>query len=1222
MAHLLQEQVRAVGHRIRRLLFLYGACYTFCFAVTLLLVIGFIDWGLHQLQFTFIDDRGIRILVTLFIALSSSWCFWKFVVRPQCIRLSDVHLARWIETRYPQLRDSLASAIHFLENDERNILFGSDSLRQAVISKTTHQLENMNLKDVLETFQIKRAMVGALTAISVSFAIAYLSPIYASRALARITNPFSTTPWPKQTEIELLKVSRRVAKGDPFHMEVQVKHGLVPRQSFIDYRLQGPTSTITAAPLMRNGSILKATRKSPQSSFAVRIRAGDDLIDWQDIKVIDPPRLETLQAQLLYPPYTRKEPETLAVNRGNIDALPGTRVLVHGSSNKPLRSAALTVNGHTTPIVLTKNSRSVTTEFTVNNNGRYSLSLTDREPEAFNNHRSRVEYDIQTIQDLIPEVTFEQPTSHQQVTALARVPLRIMTRDDWGIATITLRYQQEDVPTDIPSSILLYDQADRPLQKSTDYIWHLDQLPLHPGSTLHIHAEATDYDNINGPHTGKSELLRLEIVSEQAILDQVSDRQTSLKHELKRLLQMQELAQGQVRDLQRQITFAMRLTAPDIDTLESAETAQQHVSHGLTHHSDGALGRIQQLSDQLRINRINDPETQTRLETMSALIRQLQETSLPTIEQELVRARKASVNELSKQSSETPTTPVDNRAQPDSNPSLELQQNPSSSEPRTPTFQNRSTTETSSQSPSIKASPYSQTTQTALGRAETHQQEVISSIETMLGDVSEWAEKRELLRDIDELIGTQKKLLQETAALTQQSSKSFEKGSQEEATLQRIAGRQMELSSRTQRSLRKLETSPSSTADIKAPAPDAFKEAADFARNKAITETMHQAAGHLSNQRIGQALQTEQESLTHLEALKEVLNDDRDRQLSRLAKQLREAEQQLEGIRAQQKLQRDKTQQATIIGESKEHKNALEALRKSQQHIQKNTRQLSTRLQQIDVFQAGQSTQQAARHMTEADQLLEQYQTEPSIEQQENALQSLENAQKQLADARRRSESQRTLEQFAQLQSQIATVRKRQNAIYKQTEQLQLEYSEQGRWTRRTLKTLRQSTQEQNALRQQADALTEQLTGAPVFHLSLSGATRKMDDAAQRLSNRKTDSLTQKTQREVISRLTDILNALQATAADKSAGNGTNANEAGGGQGGGSPANNGIPPVAQLRLLKSLQQGVNNRTRVLDQSKDQDPETGKDDNVPFDQLSKEQGQIADLLMELLRPTSD
>ena len=44
MAHLLQEQVRAVGHRIRRLLFLYGACYTFCFAVTLLLVIGFIDW--------------------------------------------------------------------------------------------------------------------------------------------------------------------------------------------------------------------------------------------------------------------------------------------------------------------------------------------------------------------------------------------------------------------------------------------------------------------------------------------------------------------------------------------------------------------------------------------------------------------------------------------------------------------------------------------------------------------------------------------------------------------------------------------------------------------------------------------------------------------------------------------------------------------------------------------------------------------------------------------------------------------------------------------------------------------------------------------------------------------------------------------------------------------------------------------------------------------------
>ena len=1220
MAHLLQEQVRAVGHRIRRLLFLYGACYTFCFAVTLLLVIGFIDWGLHQLQFTFIDDRGIRILVTLFIALSSSWCFWKFVVRPQCIRLSDIHLARWVETRYPQLRDSLTSAIYFLENEERNVLFGSDSLRQAVISKTTHQLENLNLKDVLETFQIKRAVVGALTAISVSVAIAYLSPIYASRALARITNPFSTTPWPKQTEIKLLKVSRRVVKGDPFHMEVQVKSGLVPRQSFIDYQLPAPTSTITTAPLMRNGSILKATRKSPQSSFDVRIRAGDDLIDWQNITVIDPPRLETLQAQLFYPPYTHKEPETLAVNRGNIDALPGTRVLVHGSSNKPLRSAALTVNGHTTPIVLNKKSLSMATEFTVNNNGSYSLSLTDREPEAFNNHRSRVEYEIQTIPDLMPEVTFEEPTSHQQVTAHARVPLRIMTRDDWGIATITLRYQQEDTATDIPSSILLYDQADRPLQKSTDFIWHLDQLPLNPGSTLHIHAEATDYDNINGPHTGKSELLRLEIVSEQAILDQVSDQQTSLKHDLQRLLQMQELAQGQIRDLQRQITFATRLTSPDIDTLESAETAQQHVSRGLTNHSDGALGRIQQLSDKLQINRINDPETQTRLETMSNLIRQLQETSLPTIEQELVRARKASINELSNPSSVTPTTPIDNREQSDSNSSLELPQNSLPSESRTPTLQTRSTV--TPPSPSIKPSSYSQTTQTALGRVETHQQEVIASIETMLGDVSAWADKRELLRDIDELINSQKKLLQETSSLTQQASESFEKGSQQEATLQRLAGRQMELSSRTQRSLRKLEIPPSSTADSKAIAPDAFKEAADFARNKALTETMHQAAEHLSNQRMGQALQTEQESLTHLEALKEVLNDDRDKQLSRLAKQLREAEQQLEGIRTQQKLQRDKTQQATTIGESKEHKNALEALRKSQQNIQKSTRQLSAELHQIDAFQAGQSTQQAAVQMTEADQLLEQNKTEPSIEQQENALQSLEIAQKQLADARRRAESQRTLEQFAQLQNQIATVRKRQNAIYKQTEQLQLDYSEQGRWTRRTLKILRQSTQEQNALRQQADRLTEQLTGAPVFHLSLSGATRKMDDAAQRLSDRKTDSLTQNTQQEVISRLTDILNALQATAADKSANHEGNASESGGGQGGGSPANNGIPPVTQLRLLKSLQQGVNNRTRVLDQSKDQNPEMGIEDDLLFDQLSEEQGQIADLLMELLRPTSD
>ena len=34
--------------------------------------------------------------------------------------------------------------------------------------------------------------------------------------------------------------------------------------------------------------------------------------------------------------------------------------------------------------------------------------------------------------------------------------------------------------------------------------------------------------------------------------------------------------------------------------------------------------------------------------------------------------------------------------------------------------------------------------------------------------------------------------------------------------------------------------------------------------------------------------------------------------------------------------------------------------------------------------------------------------------------------------------------------------------------------------------------------------------------------------------------------------------------------------------------------MGRRTVLKGLQQGVNNRTRVLDQSKDQDPETGKD----------------------------
>ena len=97
-------------------------------------------------------------------------------------------------------------------------------------------------------------------------------------------------------------------------------------------------------------------------------------------------------------------------------------------------------------------------------------------------------------------------------------------------------------------------------------------------------------------------------------------------------------------------------------------------------------------------------------------------------------------------------------------------------------------------------------------------------------------------------------------------------------------------------------------------------------------------------------------------------------------------------------------------------------------------------------------------------------------------------------------------------------------------------------------------------------------------------------------------------------RLNHLLEALSNDSEDEEAGE--SGQGGGGGQGGGSGGDQPLHDIAELKLLKLMQEDVNGRTRALEDQLVRAKTLTNLQQREYQQLSQEQGQLADLVLGL------
>ena len=176
----------------------------------------------------------------------------------------------------------------------------------------------------------------------------------------------------------------------------------------------------------------------------------------------------------------------------------------------------------------------------------------------------------------------------------------------------------------------------------------------------------------------------------------------------------------------------------------------------------------------------------------------------------------------------------------------------------------------------------------------------------------------------------------------------------------------------------------------------------------------------------------------------------------------------------------------------------------------------------------------------------------------------------------------------------------------------------QGQLTRSQALSVHELARLQHSLQTDAARLGQQLSAAGAFELALTGAADDMGRAAESLDQRQTGPPTQEPQRRAIRRLDQLVEALKPEPpAEQKA---DEDNTPSGGDNGGKkqgPPGDGLPPLAELKLLKLMQQEINSRIEALQQAAADKPTP--EQLREYAALSKQQGHLADIVLRSVPP---
>ena len=548
LAHLAALRRRALG-------------LTLCSALALALAAGSVFallWVLLEALFFLSPPwrTGLGIL-----ALLATGGVLAFALRQHLpVLLSQHRFALFVERRCSPLQQRLISALELSDADPA---IHSPALLAAASERATALLRAANPAQILD----RRPLYAYLRLLGGAAAVVLLCGALfgddLAQAAQRCAHPLTAYERPPRTLITVQPGNLEVIKGDDATLQVHFA-GDKPRRARIVRRASAEAPYQIEELVVDRADSVAYTFPRVQRSFRYAIAVGDDRSPEYEIRVIDPPAVKRLRLHYQYPAYSRL-PDRIEEEGGDIQGLPGTRVALEVTANKPLSKAALVLDD-TLSLAAQLDGATARIAFQIERTGAYHIALTDRKGAT---NRDPIRYAIQVREDQKPEVAIVDPGRDSDLPESLKVLLKAEASDDFSVEEIALVYrvnngseQHRALPITPQREVLV------------SYIWDLSAANLLPEDRVYYHLEALDNNQVAGPQKGQSRQYVLRFPSLYELYSEADQAQEEQLSSLEELAAEGQAHQEYIERVRRELLKSEELSWEQKKELESTLTAE------------------------------------------------------------------------------------------------------------------------------------------------------------------------------------------------------------------------------------------------------------------------------------------------------------------------------------------------------------------------------------------------------------------------------------------------------------------------------------------------------------------------------------------------------------------------------------------------------------------------------------------------------------------------
>lgn len=492
------------------------------------------------------------------------WWLRKWVIRPPDMEA----LAVLVQRKYRRLGDRLLGIVELSHESTRPAYF-SPELYRAAISQVNEEASKYDFTQAANRSTTRRQLITSGALLLIVILPAMLLPDATWNSFRRWIAPLAKIPRFTLVELAGLPQERIVPHGEKFAVQGSVNY----RSSFwrpARVRLE-----------LANGQRIDTRQQSGNFVLEVpgqvqdmqaRILVGDAE---QEVIFLAKhrPAMELAGAQVQLPEYLGYAEQSETAQGGLIEVVEGSSISLTGRVSRALQSATMFAGDRTHGVTVNSNLFSTPK---IEARDATEVSLVWQDTIGLTN-ASPWKLAVQTRKDSAPVPEIEELYRDTAMLETEVLPIPIRASDDFGVKTIGLNWNTEEVPGDA-----ITNTVERPRHESvqniaatdTKYIEHTVNfspavLGIPPETTIEIRAFAVDY--LPGRERSESPVYRIHVMGNAQHAEMVRQNLESLLVQLEEVTRLEEKIASDTREMKDLQKLDTPEAAKKISELEQAQ---------------------------------------------------------------------------------------------------------------------------------------------------------------------------------------------------------------------------------------------------------------------------------------------------------------------------------------------------------------------------------------------------------------------------------------------------------------------------------------------------------------------------------------------------------------------------------------------------------------------------------------------------------------------------